>query len=84
MGLRQLDVQLNIACFSDTSTGGSTMSNPNLGNSLGIYYQNVRGLGIKQHEFYDSVCETNFDIICLSETWLNDQRYNHKYNVFEG
>jgi hypothetical protein len=56
------------------------MSNPNLGNSLGIYYQKVRGLRTKQLEFYDNVCGANFDIIYQSETWLNDQCYDH--NLF--
>jgi exonuclease III len=56
------------------------MSNPDLDNSLGIYYQNVKGLRTKQLEVYDNVYAANFDIICLSETWLNDQCYDH--NLF--
>jgi hypothetical protein len=55
------------------------MSHPNFGNSLGIFYQNVRGLRMKQTELYD-VRASNFDIICLSETWLNDLCYDH--NLF--
>jgi exonuclease III len=69
-----------MALFSDASTGRSDMSHANFGNSLGIYYQNVRGLRTKQTEFYDNVCASNFDIICLSETWLNDVCYDH--NLF--
>jgi hypothetical protein len=69
-----------IIIIVSASTGGSAMSNPNLGNSLGIYYQNVRGLRTKQLEFYNNVCEANCDIICLSETWLNDRCYDH--NLF--
>jgi hypothetical protein len=66
-----------MAHVSDASTGGSAMSNPNLGNSLGIYYQNVRGLSTKQLELYNNVWVANFDLICLSETWLNGQCYDH-------
>jgi hypothetical protein len=66
-----------MAYVSDTSTGGSAMSYPNLGNSLSIYYQNVRGLRTKQLEFYDNVCAANFDIICLYETRPNDPCYDH-------
>jgi exonuclease III len=41
---------------------------------------NVRGLRTKQLEFYDHVCASNFDIICLSETRINDLCYDH--NLF--
>jgi hypothetical protein len=41
---------------------------------------NVTGLRTKQLEICDNVCASNFVIICLSETWLNDLCYNH--NVF--
>jgi hypothetical protein len=42
--------------------------------NISIYYQNVRGLCTKTHEFYlSSLSSTsNFDIIALTETWLND------------
>jgi hypothetical protein len=65
---------------SDASTGDLAMSYLNLGISLSIYYQNVRGLRTKQFEFYGNVCASNFDIISLSETWLNDQCYDQ--NLF--
>jgi hypothetical protein len=63
------------------------MSHANFGNCLSIYYyQNVRGLRTKQLEFYDA-CASNFDTICLIETWLNDLCYDHnlfpnKYTVY--
>jgi hypothetical protein len=69
----------NMAYFSDANIGRSDMSHANFGNSLGIYYQNIRDLKTKQTEFYN-VRASNFDIFCLSETWLNDLRYNH--NLF--
>jgi hypothetical protein len=69
-----------MAYFSDASMGRSAISDENFGNYLEIYYQNVRGLRTKQLEFYDNVCASNFDIICLSETWPNKIIYDH--NLF--
>jgi hypothetical protein len=75
-----------MAYFSHASMGRSAMSHANFGNCLGIYCQDVSGLRTKQLEFYD-VCASNFDIICLSETWLNDLCYDHhlfpnRYTVY--
>ncbi|KAJ8977614.1 hypothetical protein NQ317_010234 [Molorchus minor] len=39
---------------------------------LVVYYQNTRGLRSKTNEFYTSTLSSTADIICLSETWLND------------
>lgn len=39
---------------------------------INIYYQNVRGLRTKTAVFYRNVCINNFDIVCLTETWLLD------------
>jgi hypothetical protein len=41
-------------------------------NSLNIYYQNVRGIRTKTLDLYNSILSNNFDIILLSETWLDD------------
>lgn len=54
---------------------------------LSIYYQNVRGLRTKTHQFYTSVVARNFDIIGLSETWLCDEissseLFSSNYEVF--
>jgi exonuclease III len=40
-------------------------------------YQNVKGLRTEQ---LDNVSASDFDIICLTETWLNDSYYTH--NLF--
>lgn len=45
-----------------------------------IYYQNVRGLRTKQFELYSNVCSTDYNILCLTETWLNDMCLDH--NLF--
>lgn len=51
-----------------------------------IYYQNVRGLRTKTNDFYKNVQCCNFDIIILTETWLNDsvinaEIFDNRYNV---
>lgn len=40
--------------------------------SLSVYYQNVRGLRTKLNDFCMGVYDNSYDIICLTETWLND------------
>lgn len=54
---------------------------------LNIYYQNSRGLRTKTHIFYRNLCISNYDIIVLTETWLNNSVSNHelfdnRYNVY--
>ena len=52
-----------------------------------MYYQNVRGLRTKCKDFYLSSTASNFDIIALSETWLNPSFHDHElfhtdFNVY--
>jgi hypothetical protein len=49
------------------------------GNCLGIYYQSVRDLRTKQPEYYENVCTSDFDIIYLTETRLNDLCHEHNF-----
>ena len=51
-------------------------------NDLSIYYQNVRGLRTKSHEFLSGILNCNYDIVCITETWLNDGFYNNEF--FDG
>ncbi|KAL0803350.1 hypothetical protein ABMA28_017413 [Loxostege sticticalis] len=56
-------------------------------NYFNVYYQNVRGLRSKTQEFYKNLCNSNFDVIILTETWLNDgildtELFDHKYSVY--
>lgn len=39
---------------------------------LSILYQNFRGLKTEMMEVLNSVLTSNFEIICLCETWLDD------------
>ncbi|WP_206737888.1 hypothetical protein, partial [Klebsiella pneumoniae] len=54
--------------------------------NLTLYYQNARGLRSKTHTFYVNACELAFDIIVVTESWLNDSVKNAElfpsnYNV---
>jgi hypothetical protein len=59
------------------NTGGSVRSYSKPGNCLGIYYENVRGLRTKQLKLYENVFSVDYDIIRLTEVWLNDLYCDH-------
>lgn len=44
-----------------------------------LYYQNTRGLGSKADIFFNNVITTNYDIICITETWLNSSHSSSDY-----
>ena len=48
-------------------------------NKASLFYQNVRGLRTKIGEFSDNILISTYDIICLTETWLNPDFPNHCY-----
>lgn len=52
-----------------------------------MYYQNVRGLRTKSNELLASTHSLEYDIVFLSETWLNDgfldsEIFDSRFNVF--
>uniref|UniRef100_A0A1Y1M7D6 Uncharacterized protein n=1 Tax=Photinus pyralis TaxID=7054 RepID=A0A1Y1M7D6_PHOPY len=54
---------------------------------LNIYYQNVRGLKSKLTQIYMNVLSNSYDIIILTETWLNNsilsnELFDDRYLVF--
>lgn len=59
-------------------------------NNLSIYYQNVqnvRGLRTKCVDLYNSVLCSDYDIILITETWLqndilNSELFDMRYDVF--
>jgi hypothetical protein len=57
--------------------GGSAKSHTHPDNCFDIYYQTVRGLRTKRLELYEKVCSADCNIICLTETWLNDLCSDH-------
>jgi hypothetical protein len=48
-------------------------------SSLNIYYQNVRGLRTKSHNFLNNVLLNNYDLIILTETWLTPDFRDAEY-----
>lgn len=44
--------------------------------NLKLFYQNTRGLKTKLNEFYLSLSENDFEIVCITETWLNSTIYD--------
>ncbi|XP_053698888.1 uncharacterized protein LOC128745842 [Sabethes cyaneus] len=65
----------------------SNRGSASLSHGLRIYYHNVRGLRTKIDSFFLAVSEGDYDVIVLTETWLDDRIYstqlfgNH-YTVF--
>ena len=56
-------------------------------SNLRIYYQNVRGLRTKIDSFFLAVTDEEYDVIVLTETWLDDrvlsvQLFGNRYHVF--
>lgn len=55
---------------------------------LYAYYQNVRGLRTKTSTFFRNLQLENYDIIALTETWLNDnitdsELFDERYSVWQ-
>lgn len=46
--------------------------------NLNLYYQNTRGLRTKTHDFYCNLSCCNYDVIILTETWLNNKIFNNE------
>lgn len=56
-------------------------------STLKIYYQNVRGLRTKTNAFYKNLLQVDYDVICLSETWLHEnifsaELFDSRYSVY--
>lgn len=49
--------------------------------NLTIYYQNVRGLRTETLELYESILAEDYDIIALTETWLEPDIANNNYLI---
>ena len=65
----------------------STSTKNSESNRLQIYYQNVRGLRTKIDSFFLAVSEGEYDLIVITETWLDDrifstQLFGNRYTVF--
>lgn len=54
------------------------MSTKHLYKNLNIYYQNVQGLNSKLNNLKLSLSVSDYDIIILTETWLNVCVFDHE------
>ena len=71
----------------DCSSRFSISSHKSESHQLRIYYQNVRGLRTKIDSFFLAVSDDEYDLIVLTETWLDDrifsaQLFGNRYAVF--
>ncbi|XP_053686304.1 uncharacterized protein LOC128735845 [Sabethes cyaneus] len=57
-------------------TEHTTLTRSTVRKGLLVFYQNVRGLRTKIDDFIIAVAESNFDIIVLTETWLDEKIYS--------
>lgn len=53
--------------------GGRIECSQHCSDGLQLYYQNVRGLNYKTDTFVAAISDCDYDIICLTETWLSDE-----------
>lgn len=54
---------------------------------LSVYYQNVRGLRSKTTIFFRNLLNSDYDVVCLSETWLlpgifDEEIFDPRYSVY--
>ena len=47
--------------------------------NLELYCQNVRGLNTEVDTFYPNAIANDFDVIALTETWLNEDVFSSDY-----
>ncbi|CAH2085474.1 unnamed protein product [Euphydryas editha] len=55
--------------------------------NLSVYYQNVRGLRTKTNIFFRNIIQVDYDIVCLTETWLlsgiyDQEIFDSRYRVY--
>lgn len=55
--------------------------------ALNIYYQNARGINVKLNDFRVSLCTGDYDVIVITETWLNicvnnSEFSNNNYSIY--
>lgn len=55
--------------------------------NVSVYYQNVRGLRTKTNFFFRNITLAEYDIVCLTETWLlpgiyDSELFDSRYNVY--
>lgn len=77
--------QPSLTCHRGRSD--STAASDAIANKLMVYYQNVRGLRTKIDDFFVTVVDCDYDVIVVTETWLDDRIYSaqlfgNRFTVF--
>ncbi|XP_053699331.1 uncharacterized protein LOC128746308 [Sabethes cyaneus] len=77
------DVAVEEHCYPPSATVDTLPKS----DCIRLYYQNVRGLRTKVDDFFISASDAEFDVVILTETWLNDrfhspQLFGTEYNVY--
>lgn len=54
---------------------------------ISLYYQNTRGLRTKVSKFFRAVCLNDYDVVCITESWLTDgisdsELFDSRYLVY--
>ena len=78
---------LQVGSFVASDSQCQRSSGVGTGRQLKVYYQNVRGLRTKIDELFVAASEGEYDIIVLTETWLNEtinslQLFGSRYTVY--
>ncbi|XP_053699446.1 uncharacterized protein LOC128746423 [Sabethes cyaneus] len=73
--------------LTNTTTPATTTAFRRTESSITVYYQNVRGLRTKIEDLFLTVSNAEYDIIALTETWLNEeihsvQLFGTNYTVY--
>lgn len=65
---------------------GNSSANVSHSNNLKIFFSNVRSIVNKINDFRSLVCEYDFDVIIVNESWLNnnipDKYVIENYNLY--
>ncbi|EEC15042.1 hypothetical protein IscW_ISCW011648, partial [Ixodes scapularis] len=48
-------------------------------DNIGVYYQNARGLRTKPDIFFEGVTTSDFNVICITKTWLTQAISSNEY-----
>lgn len=67
------------ASLSSCAAGSVAYTHAAYKGSLNIFYQNVRGLRTKYKQFFGNVLDSSFDIIAVTETWLQSSNFSEEY-----
>ena len=54
-----------------------------MGEGLKCFYTNARSLRNKKDELFSYIIEENLDIVCITESWVNEKQFNETRGEYE-